>query len=156
MWHARLGNGLLSIIVIVSVTACSKSRPKLATAEDSLKAFAQFMDSAERASQAPRPAVPSDLVPVAFASAQSYCRNNGFTCKDFEVAREASKHREHTAADKANGYEDRWCVHVTFPAKGNAQTAWKDSGFASEYVKQGGVWKIEEGGADGLAFGCIS
>src|SRR6059036_40741 len=106
MSHAPTVNSQLRLwlLMILAATACGKSPPKQANVSDSVALVqalergdsAAFVKALERgdSGEAVRPAVPKDLVPVALASAQNYCRREHndqlgepfrLICKDYEV-----------------------------------------------------------------------
>jgi hypothetical protein len=164
----------LLLLIILAATACSKSPPKQATREDSLKALVEAMKQGD-SGKAARPAVvvPKDLVPVALAAAQDYCRQYGpggavaagasIICKDYKLLPppsptspsyfedSVSKHLQVTDADRANGIEDKWCVGFSYVARSGAGP-WKDNSFQGIFTKQSAAWKKLSG--ENLSFGC--
>jgi hypothetical protein len=97
----------------------------------------------------PPDVVPKDLAPVALASTQKQCGMNrvepqegrvaNTTCKDYKVSAKNSKHLQLTAADRANGYEETWCVTTAYLTR-IGQAPWGDEVYVASYAKHGGAW----------------
>ena len=171
MSHAPTANSQfrLLLLMILAATACGKSPPKQAGDGDSA-AFVQALERGDTG-QAAGPAVPEDLVPVALASAENYCRREHYDlngpfrliCKDYEVYTKRNSngvyetaHLELTSADRANGVEDKWCVAISFLSRRDARPAWQDDSYRTTYTKHSGAWQIEHVNADPSYFGCAS
>jgi hypothetical protein len=148
MSHSPARNSQLPVLllVILAATACGKSPPKQAGNADSV-AFEQG-NSGEAAP--PAVVVPKDLVPVAFASAQTGCSqyHPGDTlavpaphaeCKDYKIS--AKAHLDLTAADRANGTEDEWCVTVSYIRREAADRRWEDQLSTNNFTEHSGGWK---------------
>ena len=141
MSHAPTANSQLRLVLlmILAATACGKSPPKQAAGDADSAAFVKAMENGDSASS-PAVTVPKDLVPVALASAQSWCGTKGFTCKDYKISTEGTSHSQLTSADRANGYEDKWCVSISFVLKVASQP-WQDHTYTGIYTEHSGAWQ---------------
>jgi len=147
MSHSPTANSQLRLLLlmILAATACGKSPPKQAGDADS----AAFVQALERghSDTAASPAVPKDLVPVALAAAQHECRTNGLICKDYEVSTEGLRRCQLTSADRANGYEDKWFVRITYLNRRDAREPWKDNSNVNTYLQHSGqnsgAWQVD-------------
>lgn len=143
--------------MILVATACSKSPPKQAGDADSAEFVAAMEQGGNGEASRAAIVVPKDLVPVAVAAPQKECAHDpdalpamaggpgpeaNATCKNYEVSAKASKHLQLTAADRANGYEDKWCVTTTYVRR-VAQGPWSDAVYLAYYEKNGGAWHLE-------------
>jgi hypothetical protein len=129
--------------MILAATACGKSSAKQANGADSLKAFVEAMQQSDSGKVA-RPAlvVPNDLVAFAIAATNKHeCKGFEPPCKNYAVDANNSQHLQLTAADRANGYEDTWCVTTTFLRK-FAREPWASGSNHSFYEKHGGAWHV--------------
>jgi hypothetical protein len=144
MSHSPARNSQLPLLllVILAATACGKSPAKQADGADSLAFVAAMEQGGSGKAASPAVVVPKDLVPVAIAATQKWCSNDRSTCKDYEVSPKTSKHLQLTAADRANGYEDAWCLTITY-----LERIGKEPWFAVEthrfFAKHGGAWHFD-------------
>ncbi len=124
---------ICAFTLVVPVASCSKSSAKQA---DSM-AFVAAPGGGGGS------AAPKELVPIALATTQhEACEKLATTCKDYKVSTDGNVHLKLTDADRANRYEDKWCVKVTFVRQ---MGAWEDASFAMYISKRtGGDWVFEE------------
>jgi hypothetical protein len=127
--------------MILAATACGKSPPKQAGNADSL-AFVAAMEQGGGGKAVPAIVVPKDLTLVAIAAAQNNCSRGRVECKDYKIQPDGSGARELTAADRANGIEDRWCVTVS-SLRRYAGQPWADLEYGKRYTKHSGAWQLE-------------
>jgi hypothetical protein len=129
--------------MILAVSACGKA--KQAVDADSA-AFVAAMEEGDRHRAAePVIVVPTDLVAVAIAATRKEKCEGKYhpTCKDIAVSAKNSGHRELKPADRANGYDDRWCVTTTYLQQFGARERWMDEEYTGFYAKHGGAWHWE-------------
>jgi hypothetical protein len=138
MSHSPARNSQLPLLllVILAATACGKSPPKQAgNADTSVNATAGASIGAYQG-----PVIPKDLVSLALATAQNYCQKEGATCQDYKVDPNPRLGEVVTDADRANGLQDRLCVHISFLYK--EPGGFRDGGHTFSFTKRTGAWHL--------------
>lgn len=76
------------------------------------------------------------------------CQTRLLECKDFKISH--SKPLEITAAEKANGVTEKWCVSLKYVFKSKGDKEWRDGrnymsnmpdNFGSMMAKKNGTWE---------------
>lgn len=155
---------ILAGITLLSTVAAACAKKDTDEKEDSGKAMATAAPAHTFDKSAPVP--PSTPIPegslqqVAMDSAKKDCNKCGQAgtdpncdgvsrvrevreCKGYAIRPDLSSARTLTAADRANGIEDKWCVTVSFLGRVDARP-WEDLTFGGVYTKRSGAWQLEQ------------
>lgn len=133
------------LLLTLATFACSKTPAQQAAdarARDS--AAIMTLEADAKTARPPASQIPSDLVPVAIAATgkiDEKCSGMLGSCKDYRVAPDSSRHFPLTPADRANGYEDTYCVTVAFLQRRGPSSPWYNGSASLHYVKKAGAWE---------------